>query len=45
MRSKSDYGVMVFADSRYARHDKRSKLPKWIQQFLKPGCLDTSTAE
>ena len=25
---------MVFADSRYNRHDKRSKLPKWILQFL-----------
>ena len=34
IRSKTDYGLIVFADSRYNRHDKRSKLPKWILQFL-----------
>eukprot|EP01138_Halocafeteria_seosinensis_P011899 gb/GECG01012161.1/.p1 GENE.gb/GECG01012161.1/~~gb/GECG01012161.1/.p1 ORF type:complete len:845 (+),score=112.20 gb/GECG01012161.1/:1-2535(+) len=34
IRSKKDYGVMVFADSRYARYDKRSKLPQWVTQFL-----------
>jgi DNA excision repair protein ERCC-2 len=43
IRSKNDYGVMVFADSRYNRHDKRSKLPKWIQQFLPPANLNAST--
>jgi Helicase C-terminal domain len=26
IRSKTDYGLMVFADSRYNRHDKRSKV-------------------
>lgn len=27
-------GLMILADSRYNRHDKRTKLPKWILQFL-----------
>jgi DNA excision repair protein ERCC-2 len=34
IRSKTDYGLMIFADIRYNRYDKRSKLPKWILQFL-----------
>ena len=28
IRSKRDYGMMVFADKRYQRHDKRDKLPQ-----------------
>ncbi|KAL7554735.1 hypothetical protein ACHAWF_018562 [Thalassiosira exigua] len=43
IRSKVDYGLMIFADSRYNRHDKRSKLPKWILQFLGDGQLNLST--
>lgn len=43
IRSKTDYGLMIFADSRYNRHDKRSKLPKWILQFLSDGYLNLST--
>lgn len=43
IRSKTDYGLMIFADSRYSRHDKRSKLPKWIQQFLFDAYLNLST--
>lgn len=43
IRSKTDYGLMIFADSRYNRHDKRSKLPKWIQQFLHEEYLNLST--
>ncbi len=31
LRGKTDYGIMVFADKRFARQDKRGKLPKWIQ--------------
>ncbi len=27
IRSKADYGMMVLADKRYQRHDKRDKLP------------------
>jgi len=43
IRSKTDYGLIIFADSRYSRHDKRSKLPKWIQQFLHEEHLNLST--
>jgi DNA excision repair protein ERCC-2 len=43
IRSKTDYGLMILADSRYNRHDKRSKLPKWILQFLGDGQLNLST--
>ena len=32
IRSKTDYGLMIFADSRYNRHDKRSKLPHHFQK-------------
>jgi DNA excision repair protein ERCC-2 len=34
---------MIFADSRYSRHDKRSKLPKWILQFMHEAYLSLST--
>lgn len=30
LRGKTDYGLMVFADKRFARADKRDKLPRWI---------------
>ena len=43
IRSKTDYGLMIFADSRYNRHDKRSKLPKWILQFMGEENLNLST--
>lgn len=43
IRSKTDYGLMILADSRYNRADKRSKLPKWILQFLHEGYLNLST--
>ena len=43
IRSKTDYGLMILADSRYNRHDKRSKLPKWILEFLSDGNLNLST--
>lgn len=43
IRSKTDYGLMIFADSRYNRHDKRNKLPKWILQFLNDAYLNLST--
>jgi len=33
-RSKTDYGLMIFADSRYNQESKRQKLPPWIRQFL-----------
>lgn len=34
LRGKTDYGIMVFADRRFARADKRAKLPRWINQYL-----------
>ena len=43
IRSKTDYGLMIFADSRYNRYDKRSKLPKWILQFMNDSLLNLST--
>jgi len=43
IRSKVDYGLMVFADSRYARSDKLKKLPKWILQFMDDDYTNCST--
>jgi len=43
IRSKTDYGLIILADSRYNRHDKRSKLPKWMLQFLSEQYLNLST--
>ncbi|CAL1144223.1 unnamed protein product [Cladocopium goreaui] len=43
IRSKRDYGVMIFADQRYARSDKRSKIPDWIRHFLEPGHVFMAT--
>lgn len=34
---------MIFADSRFMRNDKRSKLPKWILQFLHDSYFNLST--
>ncbi|KAK9676517.1 hypothetical protein RND81_11G082500 [Saponaria officinalis] len=43
IRSKADYGMMIFADKRYSRHDKRSKLPAWILSHLRDAHLNLST--
>ncbi|KAG0454476.1 hypothetical protein HPP92_023768 [Vanilla planifolia] len=43
IRSKADYGMMIFADKRYSRHDKRSKLPSWILSHLRDAHLNLST--
>ena len=40
VRSKTDYGVVVLADDRFGRKDKRSKLPGWVRQFLSDAQLD-----
>lgn len=45
LRGKTDYGVMVFADKRFARADKRGKLPRWIQEHLKDALCNLSTDE
>jgi len=43
IRGKNDYGLVIFADSRYSKHDKRSKLPAWIQQFMTDALSNLST--
>ena len=43
IRSKADYGLMVFADKRYNSHDKRGKLPGWITTHLREQQLNLST--
>ncbi len=45
LRGKTDYGIMVFADKRFARQDKRGKLPKWIQEHLRDSLCNLSTEE
>ncbi|KEG11322.1 putative TFIIH basal transcription factor complex helicase subunit [Trypanosoma grayi] len=35
LRNKTDYGMMLLVDRRFALSDKRKKLPIWIQQCLK----------
>ncbi|KAI9104517.1 hypothetical protein DFS34DRAFT_603467 [Phlyctochytrium arcticum] len=43
LRGKTDYGLMIFADKRFARVDKRNKLPKWITAGMTEACLNLST--
>ena len=43
IRGKTDYGLVVFADRRYNKADKRDKLPQWIRQFMSDSCLNLST--
>jgi len=43
IRGKSDYGLVIFADKRYSKADKRDKLPQWIRQFLRDGVLNLSS--
>ncbi|XP_033127767.1 general transcription and DNA repair factor IIH helicase subunit XPD-like [Anneissia japonica] len=45
MRGKTDYGIMVFADKRFGRGDKRGKLPKWIQEYLSDSVCNLTTDE
>ena len=45
VRSKNDYGIMIFADSRYKGVSHRSKLPPWITDHLQDSNLDLSTEE
>ncbi|XP_047505742.1 general transcription and DNA repair factor IIH helicase subunit XPD [Pieris napi] len=45
LRGKTDYGVMIFADKRFSRADKRTKLPRWIQEHLKDSLTNLSTEE
>eukprot|EP00835_Amoeboradix_gromovi_P006251 NODE_702_length_5024_cov_0.139898.p1 type:complete len:744 gc:universal NODE_702_length_5024_cov_0.139898:2594-363(-) len=43
LRGKTDYGLMVFADKRYSRNDKRDKLPMWISNGFTPGTINLSS--
>ncbi len=43
LRGKTDYGLMVFADKRFARVDKRNKLPKWIASSINDATSNLST--
>ena len=43
IRSKTDYGLMILADSRYVRHDKRDKLPGWISSRIMDSHMNLST--
>ncbi|KAF1763521.1 hypothetical protein GCK72_011787 [Caenorhabditis remanei] len=45
LRSKTDYGLMVFADKRFSRNDKRGKLPRWMQEYLEPASTNLSIDE
>ncbi|XP_076100615.1 general transcription and DNA repair factor IIH helicase subunit XPD-like [Mytilus galloprovincialis] len=45
IRGKTDYGIMAFADKRFARADKRGKLPRWIQEHLKDELCNLSVDE
>lgn len=42
LRGKMDYGLMVMADYRFEKSDKKSKLPKWIGNCLEPGNTNLS---
>lgn len=43
LRGKTDYGLMVFADKRFAKADKRAKLPKWINAYITDTASNLST--
>ena len=43
LRGKQDYGLMVLADKRYSRPEKRNKLPKWISQAIPETHVNLST--
>ena len=45
LRGKTDYGIMILADKRFGRQDKKGKLPKWIQEHLKDSMINLSTEE
>ncbi|XP_059168670.1 general transcription and DNA repair factor IIH helicase subunit XPD-like [Physella acuta] len=45
LRGKTDYGIMIFADKRFSRADKRGKIPRWIQEHLTDNLCNLSTDE
>jgi len=34
MRRKTDYGLMILADSRFKKASRYEKLPKWVKKCL-----------
>eukprot|EP01016_Furgasonia_blochmanni_P002677 TRINITY_DN11043_c0_g1_i2.p1 TRINITY_DN11043_c0_g1~~TRINITY_DN11043_c0_g1_i2.p1 ORF type:complete len:831 (+),score=146.97 TRINITY_DN11043_c0_g1_i2:59-2551(+) len=42
MRGKNDYGIMIFADKRYSKQNKRDKLPNWIKNYMEPNNMKLS---
>ncbi|KAE9418951.1 hypothetical protein Angca_008137, partial [Angiostrongylus cantonensis] len=45
LRGKTDYGLMIFADKRFSRQDKRGKLPRWMQEYLEETATNLSIDE
>ncbi|XGW18812.1 hypothetical protein V3C99_002981, partial [Haemonchus contortus] len=45
LRGKTDYGLMIFADKRFSRQDKRGKLPRWMQEYLEATSINLSIDE
>lgn len=45
IRSKADYGLMILGDARYARADKKNKLPPWITDKMPVGQIGLSTED
>ena len=43
IRGKNDYGLVILADSRYNKDDKKKKMPQWIQQFMSDQTSNLST--
>jgi DNA excision repair protein ERCC-2 len=43
MRGKSDYGIMLLVDKRFAQKSKLAKMPKWISKQLEAGCSNITS--
>jgi len=45
LRGKTDYGIMCFADKRFAKTYIRGKLPRWMQEYMRECVLNLSIEE
>jgi hypothetical protein len=43
IRSKTDYGIVILADSRFNRLTTRQRFPNWIKQFVRETALNLTT--
>jgi DNA excision repair protein ERCC-2 len=43
IRSKTDYGIIILADERYAKPSKKNKLPPWVTKFFQTDTISIST--